>query len=149
MKKNYGLVNVYLSTLFFISLFAISGCSSFNVIVHSNEKDISVNAEIADTNRERITGLMFRKELCDNCGMVFVFDDSNYRSFWMKNMLIPLDILFIDENIAIVDINYAFPCITENCDVYTSSSKAKYVLEVNEGFTKENNIDVGDKITLK
>lgn len=133
--------------LFFVLLIVISGCSADNVVIYSKDSKISVNVEIADTNDEMVRGLMFRESLCDNCGMLFVFDDLDYRPFWMKNTLIPLDIIFIDDNFLITDIKHAVPCTTEICDTY--SNKARYVLEVNEGFTKENNINVGDKIVLK
>jgi len=108
--------------LFFVLLTVLSGCSADNVIIYSKDTDISINVEIVDTNAERARGLMFRESLCGNCGMLFAFDDLDYRSFWMKNTLMPLDIIFID---------------------------ARYVLEVNGGFTKENNINVGDKLVLR
>lgn len=133
--------------LFFALLIVISGCSADNVVIYSNGNKIHVNVEIAETHDEKAKGLMFRESLCDNCGMLFVFGDLDYRSFWMKNTLIPLDIIFVDDNFLIVDIKYEVPCTTEICDTY--SNKAKYVLEVNGGFTKENNINVGDKIVLK
>lgn len=128
-------------------LIVISGCSSDNLIVHSNNKDVHINVEIADSERERTNGLMFRENLCGNCGMLFIFDDSDFRSFWMKNTLISLDMIFINENFVIVDIKNVDPCTTEVCGTY--SNKAKYVLEVNEGYTRENNIKVGDTIALK
>ncbi len=132
--------------LFIALLIVISGCSS-NLVIYSNHKEVYVNVEIADSEDEKTKGLMFRESLCDNCGMLFIFDDSDLRSFWMKDTLIPLDMIFIDDNLVIVDIKNAVPCTTEVCDVYTN--KAKYVLEVNEGFTRENNINIGDNITLK
>jgi len=133
--------------LFFVLLTVLSGCSADNVIIYSKDTDISINVEIVDTNAERARGLMFRESLCGNCGMLFAFDDLDYRSFWMKNTLMPLDIIFIDDHFSIMDIQYAAPCTTEICDIY--SNKARYVLEVNGGFTKENNINVGDKLVLR
>lgn len=132
----------------FILLIFLLSCSSNNLIIKSKFGEISVNVEIADTNEDRENGLMFRENLCYNCGMFFIFDNSDYRSFWMKNTLIPLDMIFIDENFEIVDIKQAVPCVVETCDVYASSHSAQYVLEVNGGFTTENNINLGDAVLL-
>ena len=79
--------------------------------------------------------------------MLFIFEGEDYWSFWMKNTLIPLDLIFISDQYTIVDIKENFkPCKVDNCDSYTSKKKAKYVLEVNSGFVKENNVKIGDKI---
>ncbi|MBI2106807.1 DUF192 domain-containing protein [Candidatus Woesearchaeota archaeon] len=134
--------------LLFILLILTVGCSSHNIVINSGGKEAYINAEVADTNEERINGLMYRKNLCDNCGMLFVFDDSDYRSFWMKNTLIPLDMIFIGENYVITDVKSAVPCLEEKCDTYSSTKKVKYVLEVNGGFVKENNINVGDVVVI-
>jgi len=112
-------------------------------------KGKTVNVELADTNQERTNGLMFREELCEDCGMLFVFEDSDFRSFWMKDTLIPLDMVFIDENLEIVNIEHAAPCLEEVCDIYASTEKVKYVLEVNGNFTIENSINTGDKVAIK
>ncbi|MBU0616036.1 MAG: endo alpha-1,4 polygalactosaminidase [Nanoarchaeota archaeon] len=89
------------------------------------------NVVVADTDHERSRGLMYKEKLCDDCGMLFVYDDMAERSFWMKNTLIPLDILFIDPNQTVVDVVYAMPCESEPCETF--HAKAKYVLEVNGG----------------
>ena len=80
--------------------------------------------------------------------MLFIFDDGKNQTFWMKNTLIPLDIIFIGKDMKIVDIRYATPCNEYPCKLYQSSKPAKYVLEVNGNFTIKNNIKVDDKITL-
>lgn len=113
--------------------------------IKTAEKEIKVNAEIADSPEEWQKGLMYREYLADDSGMLFVFNDSNYRSFWMKNTLIPLDMIFVSANGTIVDINEDFqPCKTDFCDSYKSKGKARYVLEVNGGFAEGNNISIGD-----
>ena len=134
--------------LLFTFLILILGCSSHNIVINSDGKEAYINAEVADTNEERASGLMYRENLCDNCGMLFVFDESDYMSFWMKNTLIPLDIIFISENYVITDIKSAVPCIEERCDTYPSTKKVKYVLEVNGDFAKENNINAGDIVYI-
>jgi uncharacterized membrane protein (UPF0127 family) len=111
---------------------------------------IPVYIEIADDPQEQIRGLMFRKSLESNSGMLFVYEDTANQSFWMKNTLIPLDMIFIDNNLRIVDIKQNVrPCLHENpCPSYTSIKPAKYVLEVNAGFVQQNNINVGDRLEI-
>ena len=109
---------------------------------------IKINVEIADDSNEREKGLMFREKLDEGDGMLFVFDDNAVRTFWMKNTLIALDMIFIDDKNEIVDIKHAVPCKEEPCALYKSSKPAKYVLEVNGNFTIKNNIGIGDKIRI-
>ena len=121
---------------------------SDQVLIDNGKNLIKVNVEIADDNNERINGLMFRKNLDKNSGMLFVFDDEKNQTFWMKNTLIPLDIIFIGKDMKIVDIKHATPCNEDPCKLYKSSRPAKYVLEMNINFTIENNVKIDDKITL-
>jgi len=108
---------------------------------------ISIEVEIADELQEQIKGLMFRENLDWNDGMFFVYENEKNQSFWMKNTLIPLDMLFIDTNFKIIDIKENVqPCITESCPTYPSKFPAKYVLEVNAGFSIINNIKIGDSV---
>lgn len=110
---------------------------------------IKIDAEIADSPEEMEKGLMYRKSLGSDSGMLFVFPDENYRRFWMKNTLIPLDILFIAGNGTIVDIKGDFqPCKLDPCKGYQSKEKASYVLEVNAGFAEENKINIGDSVLI-
>jgi len=103
-----------------------------------------LKVEIAKTEEERALGLMFRHSLPENRGMLFIFEKEEYQSFWMKNCFFPLDLIFMDKNGKIVDIKENFePCKDDPCPSYKSKEKAKYVLEVNGGFCKKNNIKVG------
>lgn len=136
--------------IFIVSLVMLASCKSENVVFIDNGKEkIKVNVEIADNAEERAAGLMFRQFLDDNKGMLFVYQWEDYRSFWMKNTLIPLDMVFISENFEIVDIRYAEPCKKDPCISYVSSKPARYVLEVNGNFTIRNNIAIGNKVNLK
>ncbi len=91
-------------------------------------------------------GLMFRESLCENCGMLFINDREEEARFWMRNTLIPLDMVFIDQNDTVVDIQRATPCMGMPCPTYTSRGKAKYILEVLQGtFSDE---VIGKKIRL-
>lgn len=113
------------------------------------ELKAEITAEIASTPGEREKGLMNRSLLPEDHGMLFVFPDEKKRVFWMKNTYIPLDIIFIAENKTIVDIDQADPepdTPKENLTLYRSDKPAKYVIEVNQGFSKEKSIAEGDII---
>lgn len=129
----------------------LSGCSknSNEIYIDNGKKLVKINIEIADDNDERAMGLMFRERLDENSGMLFTFDDEENRTFWMKNTLIPLDMIFIDENLEIVDIKNALPCKFEPCALYKSVQPSKYVLEVNANFSASKGINIGDKMILK
>ena len=106
-----------------------------------------VFAEVADDQDEMMRGLMFRKHLPWNAGMLFVFNNEEPRTFWMKNTLIPLDMIFVDSNFRIVDVmENVPPCAQgDECPLYPSNEPAQYVLEVNSGFVQENGIRIGDR----
>jgi YVTN family beta-propeller protein len=101
--------------------------------------------EVPDDREEFARGLMFRKHLPWNAGMLFAFDDEGTRRFWMKNTLIPLDMVFFDSSSKIIDIKENVPpCKQEECPTYPSKEPAQYVLEVNAGFVQEKGIKIGD-----
>lgn len=89
--------------------------------------------EIADDPSERAQGLMEREYLPPGIGMLFVYDASVHMVFWMKNTLIPLDILFFDEAGTFVSRTTMDPCIADPCATYDSLGPARYALEVNRG----------------
>jgi uncharacterized membrane protein (UPF0127 family) len=80
--------------------------------------------------------------------MLFVFEKEDIYTFWMKNTLIPLDILRINNNKEIVDIQEATPCISKKCETYTPQNEATYVLEINKGLCKKRGINTGQKISI-
>ena len=148
MKQNFH-KNLIIFFLIFLIVFLTNCTKKPNQIsINNGEKIIKVNVEIADDNYERQQGLMFRKSLNENAGMIFVFEDENFQSFWMKNTLIPLGMVFINNNFEIVDIKSAVPCKEDPCITYDSAKPARYVLEVNYGFAEKNSIEAGDKVDL-
>jgi len=111
--------------------------------------DLCVEVEIADDHEEQKTGLMFRKKMDDDKGMLFVYQSEQKHVFWMKNTLIPLDMIWINKDKKIVDIQSVDPCEQDPCERYEPAYEALYVLEVNKGFADENGVKVGDTIELK
>jgi uncharacterized membrane protein (UPF0127 family) len=91
------------------------------------------SVEVATTSQERQRGLMFRESLEPGTGMFFIFEKEDFYGFWMKNTLIPLDIIWINADKKIVDIQTLQACTEKPCDSHIPSQKALYVLEVNAG----------------
>jgi len=105
--------------------------------------------ELAQTSNEISQGLMFRSHLPENRGMLFLFHTERVPSFWMKNTLIPLDIIFLGPDGTVVDIAVdARPCRAEPCPQYVSKSPARAVLEVGAGVAKAHGIEVGTKLAF-
>ncbi len=102
-----------------------------------------VSVEVADTDARRATGLMHRKTLAEDHGMLFVFPDDQPRCFWMKNTHIPLSIAFIDAQGAIVALDEMQPLSEET---HCSGSNAKYALEMNQNWFRHHGVRVGDNI---
>lgn len=103
------------------------------------------DVEYAKTFEQRAQGLMFRKELCEDCGMFFTFDSSKYAGMWMKNTFIPLDVAFIDRNGVITDIK---PLMPHSLESVGSSKKVLYALEMNQGWFANHNVKVGDQLII-
>lgn len=94
-------------------------------------QDRCIDLEVVDTPEWRQKGLMFREYLPEWSGMLFVFDKEGYYPFWMKNTLIPLDILRLDSDYRVVDVQTAVPCRADPCKEYYPAQDARYVLELN------------------
>ena len=110
-----------------------------------------VRVEVADTEPKRDRGLMFRKSMAANEGMIFLFDEPGFYPFWMKNTLIPLDMLWLDGDGKIVSIAEAVPCKADPCPSIppAEGTQALYVVELVSGFAKEHKLKVGDLLVLK
>jgi uncharacterized membrane protein (UPF0127 family) len=102
----------------------------------------TVTAEIADTATSREYGLMFRKQLDKDAGMIFVFKAPEHQTFWMKNTIIPLDMIFADSTGKIIGMVHNAAPFSEAIDAVDGDSQ--YVLEVNGGFCDRHGIKAGD-----
>ena len=109
----------------------------------------TVSVEVANTETARARGLMFRSTLAPDQGMLFLFEQSGFHSFWMKNTLIPLDILWLDGTGRIVSIApSAPPCTVDPCPSYSPAAESCAVVEVVSGFAKRHGLTIGDRVTI-
>lgn len=118
------------------------------IVLGANET-VKVNVELADSESERQAGLSFKKYLGDYDGMLFVFNTETNTPFWMKDMQIPIDMIFFDAQGFIVDMKEAqAPCTATYCPSIYAAKSYMYVLEVNSGFIERNGINIGGSIVL-
>jgi uncharacterized membrane protein (UPF0127 family) len=106
-----------------------------------------IEIEIADDNDQRATGLMFRNKLAENQGMLFIFPTETLQSFWMKNTILSLDIIFVNSKMEIVKIHKNTTPYSEQS--YPSLKPAQYVVEVIAGYCDKHNVKEGDKIVWR
>lgn len=115
----------------------------------SDGATIKVDVEVADSDIKRIQGLSYRQYLGDYNGMLFIFDEKTVSPMWMKDMLIELDMLFIDEDAFIIEIfKDREPCTEYYCPSIAPVKAYKYVLEVNSGFCEINGVKEGMSVTM-
>ncbi len=113
------------------------------------EDDYCISLEVRDSEEERALGLMFRERLLENRGMLFIFDQNVSFPFWMKNMKISIDIIFINSDKKIISISEnALPCNKpdEECELYSSSEDYLYVIETISGFSEKHNLEKGQEV---
>lgn len=143
-----------------IIVFFVASLVFFKLDIMGDEKLASVTVEssagktkyvcaVADLLVEQTEGLMHRKVLCDYCGMLFIYNESHTLDFWMKNMVIPIDIVFLDQDKRILNIYSDVPvCTTENCTLYTSDGPAQYVLEIPANSSVKHGFAKGDLVNI-
>ena len=137
-----------MKSFFFLFLFLfLVGCAQVCVDKICFD-DSCFEVELPRTNQEFMTGLMFREHLPENEGMLFVFQEEAKHSFWMKNTLIPLDIIWMNKDLEVVHIETATPCEEEPCTVYAPTEEALYVLEINAGLAEKNDVFIGSKVSI-
>jgi uncharacterized protein len=107
-------------------------------------KSALVSAEVVSKPADRALGLMFRRSMAPDSGMLFVFDSDDYQRFWMKNTLIPLSIAYISRDSLITDILEMAPLDTTT--PYLSSKAVRYALEMNSGWFQAKGIKPGDTV---
>lgn len=109
-----------------------------------------VKVEIAADDENRAQGLMYRDHLADDRGMIFFFPQKGDYAFWMKNTIIPLDMIWIDEAKKVVHIAHDVPpCQADPCPSYPPGAEAMYVLEVAAGVAAKHHVANGDVLTFE
>ena len=134
--------SIHLIFNFFLVSFYTFSNEKIDVSIYN--KNITFNVEVAKTIEERRTGLMYRKKLLNNEGMLFIFPREKIIQLWMKNTYIPLDVIFISENKVIVDIKKNMEKLSET--IVKSKVKSRYALEFNAGLINKLDIEIGDKV---
>jgi uncharacterized membrane protein (UPF0127 family) len=137
------------------ALLALAACSHSQkssgppptVVLQAAGRTVRVEVEVMRTPEERSRGMMYRRELAAYRGMLFIFDEEEQQSFWMKNTYIPLDMVFINGRLAVVG-------VVENAEPMTTTSRSvaapsRYVLEVNGGFARRHGIRAGTPVRLE
>jgi len=102
-----------------------------------------IDAQVAATPDQRMTGLMHRKEMPQHEGMLFVFEQASQQCFWMKNTLLPLAVAFVADDGSIVNIDEMKP---QTLDSHCSAKPVRYVLEMNTGWFAKKGIKAGQKL---
>ena len=106
----------------------------------------SIDIELATTEEEHARGLMFRKQMDENKGMLFLFQDEDWRSFWMRNTLIPLDIIYVNAKRQVVNICKNTETMSDNS--LPSEAPAMYVIEINAGLCDKYGIEKGTTVNF-
>ncbi|MCX5711509.1 MAG: DUF192 domain-containing protein [Candidatus Omnitrophica bacterium] len=101
--------------------------------------------ETAETEGEHNQGLMLRESMPDSQGMLFLFDRPGQYPIWMKNMLFPIDIIWLDQAKKVVEISSNIQPCQDSCENIIPGSKVMFILETNAGFTEKYGINLGDK----
>jgi uncharacterized protein len=171
-KRNRGHFALYVLGILLLIFFHIYGCKteeqekfqkssspSFNdpqftkegelTFFNKNNKGIiTIDIEIPDTPEEKRRGLMYRRLMAPTEGMFFINDMSKVHFFWMKNTYIPLDMIFVDRDMKIVEIEKNTTPLSEV--LIAVPGEAQYTIEVNAGFCEQHGIKIGDSIkTIK
>lgn len=137
---------------FVVLICFISGCGNNakkevqrKIILLNGEK---ISVELANTDYLRARGLSYRASLCENCGMLFVFDTYSHHSFWMNEMNFPLDIIYLKDN-KVSEIFESVPVKTNDktTRIYPEN-EADSVLELNSGWSRAHNLQIGDNLDI-
>ena len=129
----------------------LAGCATAKhkataVVLHGQK----FSMELATDEPSRERGLMFRTALGSDHSMLFVFPSSEPRAFWMKNTLIPLDILYFGTDRRLVSMQLNVPsCKADPCPLYPSNAPARYVLELSAGTARRIGAEVGDELKIE
>jgi uncharacterized membrane protein (UPF0127 family) len=149
--RKFKLILITISLLFFSAYFFTKKQDvNVNTPAFFIKNNTFIYLEIAKTNLERERGLMDRESMPENHGMAFIFSEPGYLKFWMKNTLIPLDMIFLKNNRVVEVFNDVPPCPreTSQCPSYGPKIETDQVIELNAGMAKKLAIQNGDLLTI-
>lgn len=145
------LKKLFAPALCIILFFALTGCQNDEskpvddgTYLSLNIGETTISVELAVSKEEQNRGLMYRREMPENNGMLFIFSSPTQMAFWMKNTYIPLDIAYIDSDGSILEIYAMYPQSTNS--VMSRNRNILYALEMNQGWFAKNKITPGTKI---
>ncbi len=151
MKRNMILISVIIfivsGILFLICLYNNQKQNGRSQSIYVKINKLELKVQLADNFGKRLRGLSDKEKISDREGMFFIFNKPGYYPFWMKDINFPLDIIWFDENLKVIEIKKnlqpnSFP------QTYQSAGLAKYVLEINAGLSDQYDIKRGDKCFL-
>ena len=127
--------------------------SILKIVGSDGTEKATLNIEVANTKEKRNKGLGYRESLASDSGMLFIHDNSQKYTYWMKGMQFPIDIMWVSENTIMDYVQSAMPPVENQADDtlvrYSSPVDVNKVLETNAGFITKNNIQKGDKIIVE
>ena len=143
-------ISKHFCTLIFLASTAFDlAAENRNATMVFIKQQLEISVEIAASRAEREQGLMLRTSLGEKQGMLFVYPDQAPRDLWMKNTLLPLDVLFLADDGRIVSmLSNLQPCKNNPCPIYNSRTSAMYMLELNAHFIKNNRLKIGQRLLL-
>ena len=150
MKTHVNKLHIVSTITFILFLMLLFGCGRVVPKIHINKTSggtVTLEVDVAKTPVQRTLGLMYRKSMPKNKGMLFIFDEEKTQNFTMKNTYIPLDMIFINRTKEIVGWVENTKPLTEG--PFKIEKPSLYVLEVNAFFCKINGIAVGDKVSFE
>lgn len=131
----------------------VTATKKLRIISPDGLEKAQLEIEIADTKEKRNKGLGYRESLATTSGMLFLHDNSQKYTYWMKGMEFPIDIMWVnEETIADITPNVPIPVEGQTDDTlsrYSSKADVNKILETNAGFIDSNNIQIGDKIIVQ
>lgn len=142
----FGLLRLAPPAVFLALLWGCGPLATGPAVVSLRCGDASVSVEVADDPAERERGLMMRREMAEDRGMLFVFERTGRQSFWMHNTLIPLSIAYLGEGGEVLEIHDMFPL--DRSPVMSQSASVRYALEVNRGWFARRGIVPGARFDL-
>lgn len=149
-SKKMQIIYIILAIAIIVIGFVFFGAKKRFGSVDFPNHTLSIKVELAQNLGQQVRGLMFRDSLASDQGMLFIFSGEANRTFWMKNVKFPLDLIFISQSGEIKEVkeNFATCQGGGKCENYSSANPAKYVLEVNAGFVQNHQIKIGESVNI-